>query len=209
MSILDEIVEQVVTEKAVSQAQQKFMGMVYAYKNGDMKKASPAIKKAAESMSDKEVKDFASTKHKELPLKKEQAYKWEPLTENNMKLESRISELSYDTTFMGANVLPPNYGNSKLNIVAEEVYGKKYLELTDELQEKILDLFRDPSALKENKINTKTESIVKRLKEDSEYQKFFKSAMDKFGVKSPKSLSDKKKKEFFNYVDKNYKAKSE
>ena len=63
--------------------------------------------------------------------------------------------------------------------------------------------------LKENKMNAKTESIVKRLKEDTEYQKFFKSAMDKFGVKSPKELSDKKKKEFFNYVDKNYKAKSE
>lgn len=68
---------------------------------------------------------------------------------------------------------------------------------------------RVSESTKENKMNTKTESIVKRLKEDTEYQKFFKSAMDKFGVKSPKELSDKKKKEFFNYVDKNYKAKSE
>ena len=58
-------------------------------------------------------------------------------------------------------------------------------------------------------MKTKTESIVNKLKEDAEYQKFFKSAMDKFGIKSPKGLSDKKKKEFFNYVDKNYKAKSE
>ena len=62
----------------------------------------------------------------------------------------------------------------------------------------------------ENKMNAKTESIVKRLKEDTEYQKFFKSALKKFDISSPADLkNDKKKKEFFNYVDKNYKAKSE
>ena len=33
--------------------------------------------------------------------------------------------------------------------------------------------------------------------------------MHKFGIKSPKELKGKKKAEFFNYVDKNYKAKSE
>ena len=33
--------------------------------------------------------------------------------------------------------------------------------------------------------------------------------MHKFGVKSPKELKGKKKDEFFNYIDKNYKAKSE
>ena len=38
------------------------------------------------------------------------------------------------------------------------------------------------------------------------YQKFFQSALKKFGVKSPAELDDKKKKEFFDYVDKNYDA---
>jgi len=34
--------------------------------------------------------------------------------------------------------------------------------------------------------------------------------MKKFGISSPDELeSDEKKKKFFNYVDKNYKAKSE
>jgi len=52
--------------------------------------------------------------------------------------------------------------------------------------------------------------IAKRLKEDTEYEKFFMAALDKFGVKSPSQFSDEnKKKEFFNYVDKNYKGKSE
>ena len=45
--------------------------------------------------------------------------------------------------------------------------------------------------------------------EEGDYEEFFKSAMDKFGISSPDELDDEKKKKFFNYVDKNYKAKSE
>ena len=46
--------------------------------------------------------------------------------------------------------------------------------------------------------------------EEGDYEAFFQSAMKKFGVSSPDELgSDEKKKEFFNYVDKNYKAKAE
>jgi len=41
---------------------------------------------------------------------------------------------------------------------------------------------------------------------DEEYEKFFKSALKKFGVSSPAELEDDKKKEFFNYVDKNWKG---
>jgi hypothetical protein len=45
--------------------------------------------------------------------------------------------------------------------------------------------------------------------EEGDYEEFFKTAMDKFGISSPDELDDEKKKDFFNYVDKNYKAKSE
>ena len=52
--------------------------------------------------------------------------------------------------------------------------------------------------------------IVKRLKEDTAYQEFFKKAMNKFKINSPADLKDPmRKKEFFNYVDNNYKAKDE
>ena len=61
-------------------------------------------------------------------------------------------------------------------------------------------------ALNENK----TKMIVKRLKEDTAYQEFFKKAMDKFKISSPADLKDPaKKKEFFDYVDNNYKAEDE
>jgi hypothetical protein len=59
--------EEVVSETAVSTAQQKFMGMVHSYKKGEMKNASSEVKKAAKEMSDTEAKKFASTKHKGLP----------------------------------------------------------------------------------------------------------------------------------------------
>jgi hypothetical protein len=51
---------------AVSQAQQRFMGMVHAKKHG-AKGMSSAVNKAAALMSDKSAKDFASTKAKGLP----------------------------------------------------------------------------------------------------------------------------------------------
>ena len=62
--------EQTIAEKAVSQQQQKFMGMVHAIQKGKkIKGASPELKKTARTMSKKDAKDFASTKHKGLPKK--------------------------------------------------------------------------------------------------------------------------------------------
>jgi hypothetical protein len=55
-----------------SKAQQRFFGMVDAYKKGEMKNASSKIKKAAEGMPMSDVKDFAETKHKGLPEKVEE-----------------------------------------------------------------------------------------------------------------------------------------
>ena len=48
------------------------------------------------------------------------------------------------------------------------------------------------------------------VEEETEYQKFFKKALDKFGVSSPDEFEDEeKKKEFFNYVDKEWKGDNE
>lgn len=56
----------------------------------------------------------------------------------------------------------------------------------------------------------KISHIRKRLKEDTAYQEFFKKAMKKFDISSPADLKDPiRKKDFFNYIDNNYKAKNE
>ena len=56
---------------AKSKAQQRFMGMVHAVKKGEMAAPSPEVAQAAASMKKKDAKDFASTKHKGLPERKE------------------------------------------------------------------------------------------------------------------------------------------
>jgi hypothetical protein len=55
---------------AVSQKQQKFFGIVRAIQKGEMAPTTPETAKAAADMKKKDVKDFASTKHKGLPEKK-------------------------------------------------------------------------------------------------------------------------------------------
>lgn len=62
-----------VTEKSASKKQQRFMGMVHALQKGDISpdSVSSTVKKAAGSMTKKSAKKYASTKHKNLPTKKE------------------------------------------------------------------------------------------------------------------------------------------
>ena len=61
----------IIQEKSVSKKQQKFMGMVRSAQKGG-KAASPEVQRVASSMKKKDVKDFASTKHKGLPEKKKE-----------------------------------------------------------------------------------------------------------------------------------------
>lgn len=53
------------------------------------------------------------------------------------------------------------------------------------------------------------EASRKVVENSAEYKKFFDSALKKFGVTSPAELDDAKKKEFFDYVDKNYNSDDE
>jgi hypothetical protein len=116
---------------AVSKAQQKFMGMVHAVQKGDMEAPSKEVEKAADSMSKKDAKDFASTKHKGLTMHKETISK------------ERLKEL-----------------------------------------------------------------VREVMKEESEYQAFFKKALEKAG-KGINDMSDEEKKEFFNKIDSAWNNKGE
>ena len=61
--------EMEMTEKAVSKKQQEFFGVVRGMQKGDTPKKGKAGEVSKE-MKKKDVKDFASTKHKNLPNKK-------------------------------------------------------------------------------------------------------------------------------------------
>lgn len=66
LDITSIVKESDVEEKAVSKAQQRFMGMVHAAQKGE-KPASKEVAAVAKDMGKKDAKDFAATKHKGLP----------------------------------------------------------------------------------------------------------------------------------------------
>jgi hypothetical protein len=62
----------------------------------------------------------------------------------------------------------------------------------------------------EDEKDSKDEEVSKEESDkQKKYQKFFQSALKKFGVKSPSELDKDKKKEFFDYVDANYEGENE
>jgi len=77
-------------EKSVSKSQQRLFGMVDAAKKKGGKAASPKIAKIAKGISKKDAHDFASTKHKGLPERKEKKEKKCSETLNFGKLWNKI-----------------------------------------------------------------------------------------------------------------------
>lgn len=84
-----------IEEKALSRAQQRFMGMVYAAKKGGTP-ASSEVAKAAEGMSKKAARDFAKTKHEGLPEKKEETKEEVSLVQKVISEFSPLSEGKLD-----------------------------------------------------------------------------------------------------------------
>ena len=97
---------------AKSKQQQKFMGLVHAYKKGEVpaSKVSKSVKDAAKSMSKKSVKKYAKTKHDDLPKKvtekKERDYKAE-----YKKFQSSTKAKKYRAELNKYNRQKGTYGN--------------------------------------------------------------------------------------------------
>lgn len=90
--------EKEIKEKSVSKQQQKIMGLALSVKRGDTKKSgvSKKVQDMAKKMSEKDLEDFAGTKHKGLPKKKKETKEEvKKLEENIMKLiESHLPPLT-------------------------------------------------------------------------------------------------------------------
>lgn len=82
-------------EKAVSKAQQRFMGMVHAAQKGK-KAASPEVAKVAKGMGKKDAKDFAATKHKGLPEKKNKSVTEYGDTAKGQKMLTKVQKRAVD-----------------------------------------------------------------------------------------------------------------
>ena len=60
------------SEKATSRVQQRLMGAALAHKRGETKSTSAQVRRLARTMTEKELEDFARTKHKGLPERVEE-----------------------------------------------------------------------------------------------------------------------------------------
>lgn len=69
---------------AKSKSQQRLFGMVHSYQKGELDNPSKEIKSIAKSISKKDAKDFAKTKHKGLPNRVKKSKK--KTNENIVKL---------------------------------------------------------------------------------------------------------------------------
>lgn len=84
---------------------------------------------------------------------------------------------------------------------------------SDDLEELYPELMEGYKKAKKEDVDAEELEDKEETDEQSEkqkkYQAFFDKALKKFGVKSPAELEGDKKKEFFDYVDKNYEADNE
>ena len=85
---------------ALSKKQQKFMGIVRSIQKGEQpaSKFNKDAQDVAKDMKKKDVKDFASTKHKGLPMKKEILGKLKEMKAKGFKENINLRELSKITT---------------------------------------------------------------------------------------------------------------
>ncbi len=148
---------------AKSKAQQRFMGMVHATQKGDMESPSPEVSKAADSMSDKDAKDFASTSHKGLPDKKEEQINKLKEIIRNLVRERMIDEMNTTGNVQGYN---SPYAFTKKG--GEKSKAKKQANLTGYTpvnENRWLALKQDESTA-QAKIGRGISNINKQLKED-------------------------------------------
>ena len=108
---------------AVSKKQQKFFGIVRSVQKGEQSPTTPEVAKAASSMKKSDVKKFASTKHKGLPMKKEINefinFKWDA-----KERRDALTNAQKDNTIWKPGIDIPGIDNKNtLDITKGEVKG--------------------------------------------------------------------------------------
>ena len=163
------------------------------YKSGDLKETAKTlsdIANAAKVHTLRETEDWFDkvTVNRNMKELTNLSKNFDKLSEEASSVQQRLEALYED---MG-NVLSRYYDLNETH-----TYGHESDDIeTPELETGEENPYQEP--IEDDEIT----------EEDTRYAKFFKGALKKFGVSTPAELGDKKK-EFFNYVDKNYSAENE
>ena len=163
------------------------------YKTGDLKETAKTlsdIANAAKVHTLRETEDWFDkvTVNRNMKELTNLSKNFDKLSEEASSVQQRLEALYED---MG-NVLSRYYDLNETH-----TYGHESDDIeTPELETGEENPYQEP--IEDDEIT----------EEDTKYAKFFKGALKKFGVSTPAELGDKKK-DFFNYVDKNYAADNE
>ena len=161
---------------AKSKAQQRFMGMVHAAQKGDMENPSPEVQKAADSMSDKDAKDFASTSHDGLPDHVKEAFKQKI---REILRKSMIDEMNTTGNAEGYNT---PFAFSKKG--GEKEKAKRQADLTGYTpvnENRWLEL-KNEEATAQAKIGRGISNINKQLKEMERFLNWYGKIKNESGV---------------------------
>ena len=97
---------------------------------------------------------------------------------------------------------------TNLSQIVDAISNKQFVAAQDLLGQAIQEKLSDSLIARKDEVALDFGQEI--TNEEKDYEAFFNKAMKKFGISSPADLkTDAKKKEFFNYVDKNFKAKEE
>ncbi|MFW6246572.1 MAG: DUF3008 family protein [bacterium] len=107
--LMNEFMEKHIREEAKSKSQQKFMGMVRGVQKGDIDPSdvSKDVRKAAREMKSSDVKDFASTKHDDIPEKVNEHHKHTPEEQAEFIAQHTFGDSKYsDVNYLLNNLTP-------------------------------------------------------------------------------------------------------
>ena len=163
-----------------------------------------AGKKVKEFKSKEEAEKYATDNHDD--LMKEVA---EPVAKGEKEFKDKHkvkkSGENDDGSVTKEGKLPP--------ALQKAIDAKKKKDGKDEEEvDEVLGFDKDnPKKVSDDEDDDKKEKPSKSEESDKQkkYKMFFDKALKKFGVKSPAELKGDKKREFFDYVDKNYEADNE
>ena len=138
-----------------SKAQQRYMGMVHACKKSDYKDcASKEVEDTARGMKAKDAKDFASTKHKGLPDKKEKNEMKELIKQMVREAMEDMPQYNDPDEYEGS---PSQQADAEHDLQhGQPLEGQ---ELRDALHQDISDMFKDINGIRPRWINFQAMSI--------------------------------------------------
>jgi hypothetical protein len=105
----------------------------------------------------------------------------------------------------------PNQDMDQLVDDVEDEMSKDSNQRQEEQDEEVAASMETPIPMENTELKTedKMKNAIQLLVKEETYREFFKSMLDKWNIKSPSDLDDEKKKEFFDVVDREWKAKKE